>query len=114
MDGRYEEVYTQAKFLRNDAFYDLMDLPREQNAVATIQHSPADFVLLEAQLSGTGMLIQSGQWQMIYGDQYFVVLARKTSLSHYPSNATKIPMVNDKLLTIGDMVTPADLRRFKD
>ena len=50
MDGRYEEVYTQAQFLANDAFFDRKHPKRAIRAAAQIHHSKADFILLEANM----------------------------------------------------------------
>jgi hypothetical protein len=116
MDGRYEEVYTQAEFLKNDAFYDRINLVRAQAAVEPIERSNTDFILTEVDMSNVKMLLLSKRWQEIYSDQYFTVLGRNSTLNRYPaSNSQRFQtMVNNKVFTIADMVTPADLKRFRN
>lgn len=108
MDGRYEEVYTQAQFLANDAFFDRKHPQQAIQAAAQIHHSKADFILIEANMPNLAALEQSGQWQQLYGDPYFRIYGRKTLVPYVPS----APIVTKTVLTIGDFVRPDTLQRF--
>lgn len=113
MDGRYEEVYSQTEFLRNDAFYDMNDVMRAQRATANIEHGPADFILAEIGQGSISTLLRSRIWQLLYTDTYFLVLGRKSTLQYYPTHQLIPSGLNNKMFSIGDMVTPADLSRFR-
>jgi hypothetical protein len=114
MDGRYEEVYSQAEFLKNDAFYDKKDMMRAQQAFASVERDSTDFILAEINQENTSILLRSDNWQLLYADDYFLVFGRKTTLAHYPLPQTTHPLLNNKIFSIGDMVTATDLARFKD
>lgn len=113
MDGRYEEVYTQEEFLRNDAFYDKQDPFRAFQALNKVKQDKTEFILLETNLPNLGGLIQSGDWNVIYSDKYYAVLGRVSVLSRYSPFIPTGSVLSDRVFTIADFVTPADLRRIQ-
>lgn len=109
MDGRYEEVYTQRQFLANDAFFDRRHPARSIQAAQQIHTTPADFILIEADMPNLATLEKSGQWQVLYGDNYFRLLGRTGQKPYLPLR----PIVTDKILTIRDFIQPETLKRFR-
>lgn len=113
MDGRYEEVYDQATFLRNHKCYNKRNLRENQASFASINESQADFLLMQTELPVNSLLAQSPLWKVVYVDAYYAVLARKSSLKRFPAYAPGWPKLSSKSISIGDMITDADLKRFK-
>ncbi len=113
MDGRYEEVYSQREFLLNDAFYETHDPFLAQKAAHKISEDNTEFVLTETSLPNLGLLLQSGQWELLYGDNCYALLGKKTTLAKFKPYHPPGFLLSDKIYTLGDFVTPADLKRFK-
>lgn len=113
MDGRYEEVYSQDEFLRNDAFYDKEDPFRAFKAINKVKQDKTEFILLETSLPNLGGLIQSGDWKVIYSDKFYAVLGRVSVLNTYPPFVPTGPVLSDRIFTLADFITPADLRRIQ-
>ncbi len=109
MDGRYEEVYTQQAFLRNDAFFNRHKHKQSIQAAQQIHHSPADFILIEADMPNLAALEKSGQWQLLYNDYYFQVWGRNRFKPYVPIR----PIVTERIMTLRDFVGPDTLKRFK-
>lgn len=109
MDGRYEEVYNQKAFLANEAFFNRHRPALAFKTAASIHQSRADFILIEADMPNLPALDKSGQWQFLYGDQYFLVYGRKSLAPYRPRQ----PIFTTKIMTIADFVRAADLARFK-
>lgn len=113
MDGRYEEVYSQALFLKNHHCFNRHDRQDNWDSFDSINNGEADFLLMQVELPIVARLALSPLWQKLYVDGYFVVFARKSSLRQFPPVLAKSPLVNMKEISIGDMLTNADLKRFK-
>ena len=113
MDGRYEEVYSQREFLRNDAFYETRDPFVAQKAAKKVSEDNTEFVLTETNLPNLGLLLQNGQWELLYGDNCYALLGKKTALAKFKPYHPPGFLLSDKIYTLGDFVTPADLKRFK-
>jgi len=113
MDGRYEEVYTQATFLRNHQYYNKRNYAQNWNALPQINASQADFLLMQNDLPVTARLVRSPLWKNLYTDAYFTIFGRQTTLAHFSEYKPKDNLATTKLISIGDMVTDADLKRFK-
>jgi hypothetical protein len=113
MDGRYEEVYTQQQFLNNHKCYDKTYFGQNRRSIAFINQSQADFVLMKMDVPVSVLLNQSPLWTLLYSDTYFAIFGRNSSLKRFPNyNPRFIPMTFT-MITIGDMMTPAYLKRFK-
>jgi hypothetical protein len=112
MDGRYEEVYTQQQFLENYRSLQKDRTLQAEEAFRLIQQSAADFILTEIRVPVTPLLLHSGDWEVLYRDPWFLVLGRKSSLHRFPPFG-KSQALTLQRLTIGDFVTPEDLKRFK-
>jgi hypothetical protein len=113
MDGRYEEVYDQATFLQNHKCYNKRNWLENQASLPFINQGQADFLLMQTELPVNSLLIRSPLWQVLYADGYFTVLGRKSSLKAFPAYKPVSPTLSAKSISIGDMVTDADLKRFK-
>ena len=113
MDGRYEEVYSQAQFLQNHYCYDQRNIARNQASITSMNQGKADFLLMDNKLPVNSLLALSPAWQMIYNDPYFIIFARKTALRMFPAYVAGWPSLSRKANTMGDFMTSADLNRFQ-
>lgn len=113
MDGRYEEVYSQREFLRNDAFYDKRNPIRAFRALQKVSQDNTAFILAETNLPNLGALIQSGDWEILYSDTFFAVLGKVSTLRKQGFYHPDRPILSDRIYTIADFVTRADWQRFK-
>jgi hypothetical protein len=113
MDGRYEEVYSQEEFLRSHYCYSKRDRQKNWDSFKVINDSQADFVLMVADLAINVRLVQSPQWKLLYNDTYFALYGRVSSLEKLPEFKQPMGLLNSKSISIGDMFTDADLKRFK-
>jgi hypothetical protein len=109
MDGRYEEVYTQAQFLTNDAFFNREHPEQTIQAASQIHKTKADFILVEANMPNLAALEKSDQWQLLYGDNHFRLFGRAGLEPYVPAR----PIITDKILTIQDFIQPDTLKRFR-
>lgn len=109
MDGRYEEVYTQAQFLTNDAFFNREHPEQTIQAASQIHKTKADFILIEANMPNLAALEKSDQWQLLYGDNHFRLFGRAGLEPYVPAR----PIITDKILTIQDFIQPDTLKRFR-
>jgi hypothetical protein len=114
MDGRYEEVYDQAEFLRNHEFYDKKEPLRSQNTVAPVTNSPADFILTEPDIPSTALLLRDPAWALLEGNNYYLLFAKVRSLHALPPFNPQGHYLPIKNLTIQNYVTPADKARFRE
>ena len=112
MDGRYEEVYAQSEFLENHWAYQSQNLHRNQASFEGINQSKADFLLMHSDLPVNRVILGSRLWQLIYADTYFLIYLRKSVMANYPAYIDHPPSVHHKI-SIGDLFTDADLKRFK-
>jgi hypothetical protein len=113
MDGRYEEVYSQDEFMRNFGFYNEKHPFNATKDVAYITGSKADFILTEPKMMHIGVLMNDPHWKMIYGDDYYLLFGRVTTLEKFPEYRPVEMMLTTQIFTIEDFVTPQDMRRFR-
>ncbi len=112
MDGRYEEVYSQTEFLRNYHFYDRHHLMNSQKNTTGIENTNADFILTEPTIGGTAMLAKNPAWELLNGNQYFVLFGKKSTLAKQPPYKVQGSAFAIKRYTIQDFFHPEDLKRF--
>ena len=76
MDGRYEEVYTQAQFREVHRFYRRRKTEPAEAVVGDAERSGADFVLCPSRWSAKPVLARSDRFDLVYDDGTFALLAR--------------------------------------
>jgi hypothetical protein len=86
MDGRYEEVYSQAQFLHNQFFYDKKEPARAQASVATLAQDPTDYILTEPDLPSTAVLLNTPQWHLLGGNEYFLLFVNRKRVRGLPDS----------------------------
>lgn len=111
MDGRYEEVYTQEQFLNNFRIQRQGTPQETEQSLQSLNRSAADFVLLSMKFPIVARLFHHPKWEVLYGDNHFVLFGRKASLAHFPKEAPARALI--KTFYVEDFVTPADVKRFK-
>lgn len=114
MDGRYEEVYSREAFIRNHEFFDRTKFLTSQRRFEDFDKSPANFILSEAGMPHLALLEASPRWKFLYGDDYFLLYGRVSTLEKFPPFSKPSGMfITTEILTIQDMVRPEDYRRFR-
>ncbi len=112
IDGRYEEVYTQAQYLDVSRFYFTVKATHPQ-AVNYLQKSGADFVLVELRQPVFASMTYNPDWRMIYGDFHYALFARKRGLERFPPYESRFTTLPGKRLTLDDYLGEAEFRRFR-
>jgi len=113
MDGRYEEVYSQEEFLRSHFRYSKAHPLKNWASFAQIDAGQTDFVLMPIDLAVNVPLLQSPNWKFLYGDSYYAIYGRVATLNKFPEFKRPMGFINAKSISIGDLFTDADLKRFK-
>jgi hypothetical protein len=75
LDGRYEEVYSEAQFLKNQYFYDKKAIGKAQNYAIHLAEEPVDYLLTLPNLPSTAVILADKRWKMLGGNDYFLVFA---------------------------------------
>jgi len=91
LDGRYEEVYTQAQFFKNQYFYDKKDAFQAQEHARVLAEQPVDYLITEPKLPSTVIILNDARWKMLGGNDYFLVFANRTRIKN-PAGLAELPM----------------------
>lgn len=112
IDGRYEEVYPQEHFLTIQRLYNAspQELPA---ALALLNGSQTDFVLVDLQRPLLSGLLQDPNWKPVYGDPHFVLLARKQHLATQPAFEPMFITRPKSRRTLGSFLDPVEFERFR-
>lgn len=114
MDGRYEEVYSQAAFERNRVFFSSEHLPDVVRAFQRETAGPADFVLIGNDSLALHLLLESPQWRLLYANGYFALFGKQSSLQKLPDYNPSQTFMTLGTMTLKDLFTPEDLARFRN
>jgi hypothetical protein len=91
LDGRYEEVYTQAQFFKNQYFYDKKDAFKAQEHARVLAEQPVDYLITEPKLPSTVIILNDAHWKMLGGNDYFLVFANTTRVKN-AAGLAELPM----------------------
>jgi hypothetical protein len=117
-DGRYEEVYSSQQFWKIFDFYHEHPRGHPERTIGFANRSGADFVLFRTVWKNLAQLASSPEWQVVYRDEVFALLARKKVLAAYPGYRGPAPPMASRtgLATIADYFDDFESRpkRFAD
>jgi hypothetical protein len=114
MDGRYEEVYTQAQFREVHRFYRRRKGEPPEAVVGDAERSGADFVFCPSRWSAKPVLARSDRFDLVYDDGTFALLARTHGPGPLPRFQRRAQGARRPPVTIAAVFASGEGSRFAD